>query len=288
MNKKKVGIIAECTCDLPRSTFEKYGIDVLYFLIETESGIFTDTDEITAQNILMHMESGGKRSKPYPPTAEVYKKAFEKNLSKYDEVILVSISSSVSHSVEQAKKSAALIEDGEGRIHIFDSGHLSSGLGFMVMKAAEMANDGCSAEKILSELELLKARISTTFIIRNTNYLYRNGLIKRWLDRICTIFNIHPILEMKNGKLGPKSFIIGNYSYAYRKYVRKVLKRSYTIDKKQVFIAYAGCSVKMLRTITREIEKQCHFEEVTLVSASATISCNCGPETFGVMFVRNQ
>ena len=288
MNKKKVGIIAECTCDLPKSTIEKYDIDMLYFLIETESGIFTDTDEITAQNILLHMESGGKRSKPYPPAAEVYKKAFEKNLAKYDEVILVSISSSVSHSVEQAKKSAALVENGADRIHIFDTGHLSSGLGFMVMKAAELANEGRSADKILSELELLKKRISTTFIIRNTNYLYRNGLIKRWLDRLCSLFNVHPILEMKSGKLIAKTFIIGNYTYAYRKYIRKILRKGYGADKKKVFIAHAGCSVKMLRTVTLEVEKQCHFEEVIPVSASATISCNCGPETFGVMFLKSE
>ena len=39
MGKKKVGILAECVCDLPKSVLNKCGVDMLYFLVETESGV---------------------------------------------------------------------------------------------------------------------------------------------------------------------------------------------------------------------------------------------------------
>lgn len=288
MADKKVGIIAECVCDLPKKTLSNLDIYVLYFLIETENGVFTDTDEITAENIIFYMENGGLKTKSSPPSTEVYRKAFEKNLKKYDEVILITISSCISSSFEDAKKAAALFDDRKERIHIFDSGHLSSGLGFLVLHAAELANSGYSSASIIAELEQLKNRVSTTFMAKNADYLYRNGLVPRIMKNACTFFNLHPVLKMKNGRITLKSFIFGNYDYACKKYVRRELKNNYSINKKRAFVTHVGCSVRMLRIITTEIEKSAHFEELNITTASATISSNCGPGTFGLLFIRDE
>lgn len=288
MGKKKVGILAECVCDLPKSTLRNYGVDILYFLIETESGVFTDTDEITAENIISHMETGGKKSKSSPPSPDVYRKAFEKNLKRYDDVILVAISSQISHSCDNARQAVELMEDADAkRVHIFDSQHLSTGLGFLVMRAAELANLGYEADKILSELDSLKDRVSTSFLAKNADYLYRNGLVPSYVKNICSALNIHPVLAMKKGKLSLKTVIIGSYDYACKYYVKRTLKGKINIDGKCAFITHAGCSIKTLQTISAEVEKYCHFENLNVTSASATISSNCGPGTFGVLFVRS-
>lgn len=286
-NRSSVGIVAECMCDLPKKVLANYDIDILYFLIETETGVFTDTDEITAENIISYMENGGKKTRSSPPSQDVYKKIFEKKLKKYDEVILVTISSAISPSYEYAKKAAALVDGAADKIHIFDSGHLSSGLGFLVMHAAELADKGYTAEKIIPQLEDLKGRISTTFMTKNADYLYRNELVPKIMKTVCTMFNLHPILKMKNGHITLKSFTMGNYDYACRKYIRRELKNNYSINTKRGFITHVGCSIKTLRSITAEIKKYHCFDELDIVSASATISSNCGPGTFGILFINN-
>lgn len=286
MDKKKVGILAECVCDLPKSTLRNCGVDILYFLVETENGVFTDTDEITAENVISHMEMGGKKTKSAPPPPEVYRKAFEKNLKRYDEVIFVAISSHISHSCENAEKAVKLMGDEGKRVHIFDSEHLSTGLGFFVLRAAELANQGCTSYQILSELKTLKTQVSTSFLAKNADYLYRNGLVPVYVKTICSALNIHPVLAMKNGDIRLKTVIFGNYDSACKYYVRLTLKGKKNIDRKCAFVTHAGCTVKMLRTITAEVEKYCRFDELKVTDASATISSNCGPGTFGVLFVR--
>lgn len=286
LKKKKVGILAECVCDLPKSTLRNWDVDILYFLVETESGVFTDTDEITAENVISHMETGGKKTKSAPPPPDVYMKAFEKNLKRYDDVILVAISSRISHSCENAEKAAGLMGDDGKRVHIFDSGHLSTGLGFLVLRAAELANQGCEAEEILSELEAMKKRVYTSFLAKNAEYLYRNGLVSSFVNKICSALSIHPVLAMKNGDLRLETIILGNYDAACRYYVKRTLKGKNNIDKRCAFITHVGCSVKMLRAITAETEKYCRFNELQVTNASATISSNCGPGTFGILFVR--
>ncbi|MGN0674195.1 MAG: DegV family protein [Oscillospiraceae bacterium] len=288
VNKKKVGILAECVCDLPKSTLSNCGVDILYFLVETENGVFTDTDEITAENVISHMETGGSKTKSAPPPPDVYVKAFEKNLKRYDEVILVAISSHISHSCENAEKAVKLMGDEGKRVHIFDSEHLSTGLGFLVLRAAELANQGCTSEQILSDLENLKTRVSTSFLAKNADYLYRNGLVPAYVKKICSALNIHPVLAMKKGDLRLKTIIIGNYDAACRYYVRRELKGKNNIDKKCAFVTHVGCSVKMLRAITAEANKYCSFDELNVTTASATISSNCGPGTFGILFTRTE
>lgn len=287
MDKKKVGILAECVCDLPKSTLQSCGVDILYFLVETENGVFTDTDEITAENVISHMETGGTKTKSAPPPPDVYLKAFEKNLKRYDEVILVAISSRISHSCENAEKAVKLMGEEGKRVHIFDSEHLSTGLGFFVLRAAELANKGCTSYQILGELEAMKPQVSTSFLAKNADYLYRNGLVPAYVKKICSALSIHPVLAMKKGSLRLKTIILGNYDSSCKYYVRQELIGRKNIDKKCAFVTHVGCSVKMLKSITAEVEKYCSFDELNITNASATISSNCGPGTFGVLFVRS-
>lgn len=288
MSEQKVGIIAECVCDLPKSYLREHNIDIVYFVIETDSGIFTDTDEITAENILSYMQAGGKKNKSSAPAPEVYRKVFEKNLEKYDEVILVAISSGISDSCANAEKAVSGMGRMGKRVHIFDSRHLSTGLGHLVIKAAETAESGMSAEEILPVLAELRERISTSFITENVDFLYRNGKVSEKVKRICGAFHIHPVLAMKNGELVLKSVGIGQYEKACSRYIGRGLRNSDKIDKKRAFLTYVGCSVKMLEHIKNEINSKCRFEELIPTKASATVSSNCGSNTFGILFVRDK
>lgn len=288
MAEQKVGLIAECVCDLPRSIIEKFDIDIVYFLIQTDSGVFTDTDEITADNILEYLDSGGKLSKSSAPSVEVYVKTFGDKLKKFEEVFLPTISSGISDSYENAMKAVKEMGEAGKRIHVFDTGHLSTGLGHMVIRAAELAREGKSAEEITAELSDLKNRVSTSFITMDVNYLYRNGRTSKKVRDLCGSLNAHPVLAMKNGKLTAESIKFGNNKRAYIRYIRQKLRNSKSIDKTRLFITHAGLPSKSIEAIKSEIDKLCSFDEITVTKASATVSSNCGPGTVGVLFVKKR
>ena len=177
--------------------------------------------------------------------------------------------------------------DGE-RVHIFDSGHLSTGIGHLVLRAAEMVKHGESdSRKILDELEKMKERVSTTFMADSADYLYSNGKVSKAVQIICSIFNIHPVLEMKNGYLGLKSVQIGNYEKSALRYIRKELKGK-KIRTDRLFITHAGCTANDIKLIRKEVNRVAKFDSVLVTKASATVSGNSGPRTFGVLFVKDE
>lgn len=281
----QIGITTDCVCDLPEQYLKANDIDVVYFYITTESGRFRDGYEITSGNVLEYLENGGELSETNAPAPEEYKGFFERTLKKYDELIHISISSQASMSCQNAGAALELMGEDGKRVTVIDSGHLSTGIGHMVIKAVELRDSGKSVSEITKAVEEMKSRISTTFITRNADYLYRNGRASETVKKVCSAFRLHPVLGMKNGKISLKTIKIGNYERAMMRYIRGELRHSSRIDKSRLFITHAGCTVKTVSQIKAEVEKRCRFDEVTVTRASATVSSNCGPESAGILFV---
>ncbi|MGN0385093.1 MAG: DegV family protein [Lachnospiraceae bacterium] len=279
-----IAITTECVADLPKELLEKKHIDIIYFDVETETGIFRDTDEIDAQNIIEYMLGVEKKAQSIVPAANDYKNFFKRRLEEYDEVIHISISSGVSSAYKNAELGRAKLGINGRKIHLVDSGHLSSGLGLLVLKAGEYRDKGMDSNAIVEKLNKDINRIFTSFIVNNVDYLYYNNQVGKYAMKLCKLLHLHPVLHVEEGKLVVKRFYLGNYKNATSHYISDVLRRTDRIDTSIGFCTYVGCSHAMLERIKGEVEKKMVFEQYWEQAASVTISCNCGPKTFGILF----
>lgn len=287
-DKKSICITTDCVCDLPDEMLRDNNVDIVYFYIETDTGRFRDRNEITAQNIFEYLKGGGKKSITSAPSSEEFVELFSKKLENCNEVIHIATGSLISASVANSKAAVEQMGSLGERVHIFDSGHLSTGIGHIVLKAVEMVNNGVSdSSRIIVELEKMRDMVSTSFIADSADYLYRNGRVSKAVQVICSMFNIHPVLAMKNGHLGLKSVQIGNYEKSALRYVRKELKTQ-SIRTDRLFITHAGCTANDMKLIRNEVRRIAKFDSVIVTKASATVSGNSGPRTFGVLYVRDE
>ena len=71
-----------------------------------------------------------------------------------------------------------------------------------------------------------------------------------------------------------------------RRYIRKMLLNPKNIDRRILFITYAGLDEEKLQYIQNLVRQYCPFERIYLQPASAAIASNCGPGSFGLLFVR--
>lgn len=280
---KRIAITSDCVCDLTDEMLKKYGVNIIYFYIKTDHGWFKDRDEVTAQNVIEYFDNGGQSIKTQAPDVSEYESFFEKMLNNCDEIIHISITSSMSFSYSNATKAK---EKFGGRITVFDSKQLSSGIGLLVIRAAELVKEGKDRCSIVTELENLREKTSTSFISENVDYLYKAGRVSKPVKNICTLLNMHPILAMKNGNLRLAGIGIGDYEKSVMRYIKKRLKNDKNIDKQRVFITHASCALKILSRARTQVAKLCNFKERSVTEASATISSNCGANTIGVLFLK--
>lgn len=283
----RIGIITDSGCDLPNELLERYEIDIVRFLVRTDTGLFVDGDEITSENILEYMIDGGRNAITSVPEPEIYRQAFEKRLSVCEEVIFVAHAAGVDKSFEQALRGVDLMEEAlRKKVRIVDSEQLSTGQGLVVLRAAKLAKEGKTANEIVSDLSEFRRRVSTTFIMETTDFLYMNGRTTKVVHDWCRRLHAYPVMMMKDGSLRLKSIRLGVYENAWRRYLKNELRHANRIDREYIFITHAKCPVRMLHEIKDMVTQRCPCENLLVTDASAAISSNCGLHTFGVLFVR--
>ena len=271
----------ESVCDLPESYITDKNLAVIPYHVKTADGDFLDSVEAESRGILSYMADGRTDARSVEPSLSEYEEFFAENLLLANHVIHIAMSSKVGKGCANAKEAALTFDN----VTVIDSMHLSSGMGLLVMEAVQLAATGDRADRIVKEIEEMRGRIHTSFIVLDTNYLANAGRLHPTANRIAKALMLRPSLRLKNGKMGIGRAYFGTEEHARKKYVSDALDVFSPIDKRTVFITHAGLTVEELREIRRDVEKKVIFSQVIFQKASSAITANCGMGAFGILFM---
>ena len=110
--------------------------------------------------------------------------------------------------------------------------------------------------------------------------------ISRKIQTMCDALLLHPVIMLRKSRMTVSSMELGSFQHVIKGYVRKVLKNARNIDRRILFITYAGMDEKSLEYIQELVRQYCPFERVYLQKASSAIASNCGPGSFGLLFMK--
>lgn len=282
---ENVIVATDCISDLTKELTQKYQIASMYYYICTEKARFQDTYEMTSDDLIEYIDVDLKKAYSQCASVEEYIEFFDKLQNGTDRAVVYVCSSkhvtqSYNISVEAAKQLS--------NVYVVDSGQLSAGTGILALEAAEMAFYGASAEMIVQEMKEMSQRVSTSFILDSVEYLYNSRRMSKFVYHLCKTLSLHPVLKMKDGQLRPVAMCVGKKQRYAKSYIKWVLKRKDDIVKDRGFLISVGCSHEYLEYIKKEIGSRVTWDKFVENAASATVSCNCGPGTFGILFMRKK
>jgi len=282
-HRKKLSIMisTDSVCDLPGDIVEKNQVAVMPYRVLTEGGEFMDGVETETDGILSYISRKGKHAQSEAPEIADYEEFFAAHLTKAQYIIHISMAQNVSQGYKKALEASKIFDN----VTVVDSGHLSSGMGLMVLRAAECASAGLAVDTILNEIERMKAYVRTSFIVDSTEYLARSGRISSKVNTICKVLLFHPVLILKNSSMKVGAIRIGTQDAARKKYISSILDVRGEIDRRILFITYAGLTMKELKEIEEQVKSVMVFEHIIYQKASPAISTNCGPGSFGLLFI---
>ncbi len=274
-------VTTDSVCDLPESLRKELGISVCPYYVYTEQGRFLDELELQADELLAHMAEG-KNGCSQAPNVEDYEKFFAEKLTEAQNVIHISMAKHISQGYNNAVEAAKSFEN----VTVLDSGHLSSSMGLVVLCAAHMAENHATKSEIVQAVKDIGRFISSAFIINNTHMMCQSGRISKRVQILCDSLLLHPVIVLRKSKMAVSSMEIGSFEHAAKRYIRKVLMNTRNIDRRILFITYAGLDAKRLQYIQDLVKQYCPFERVYLQKASSAIAANCGPSSFGLLFLK--
>lgn len=278
--RKKVYITADCLCDVPEEWLGKYDIRLLYTYIQTPNGRFMDVEEIDSDSLNRYMSEEKSLAYADSVTVEECEEFFAEVLTQAERIIHITAASGVGTMHNKAATAAKSFE----RVTVVNSGQISGGEGLLVLHAAKLASEGVAAEEICAEIERLKGTIRSRFLVPRAQVFHQTGYMSRFFVEVCEIFQLRPLVVMKQNKITPIMLLGGTLESVWRLMIHQLLRNKKKVDKRIVFITHVNCSVKQLNFIVREVKKCVPFELVVVQKTSFTLACSSGLECIGIAY----
>ena len=277
-----VKILADSTCDLSLSLISRYKLDIIPLYVHLGDNEYKDGVNIKPSDLYKWSDEHNETPRTSAPGIDDIEAFLDKDST--DEYVIFTISSSMSSSFNNCILAAEDMEMTD-RVHVIDSANLSTGIGLLVIKAAELAAGGMNGSEIAAEIEKLKGKVRASFVIDTLTYLYRGGRCSGMSAFLGSALRLHPRIEVTDGAMHPGKKYRGKNSRFILDYVKDMEDDLKTAVRDRVFITHSGCDKEIVEEVRAYLESLGRFDEILVTTAGAVISSHCGPGTLGVLFI---
>ena len=279
-----VRIISDSTCDLSKELCERYGIKLLPLHVLLGDDDYQDGVDIRPETIFEWSDRTKTTPKTAAPSLAETEDLFRTILDEGDEIVAFSISASMSSSNNVMHLAMQSLE-AEDRISVIDSANLSTGIGLLVVRAAEMAQKGKERSEIVSQMERLIPLVRASFVVDTLVFLHRGGRCSGLAALAGSTLKLHPKIEVAGGAMGAGKKYRGSLDTVIMKYVREMEEQLKEAVPDHVFITHSGVDPVLVEEVRSYLVSLGRFEEIHETRAGGVISSHCGPGTLGVLFI---
>ena len=246
-----------------------------------------DGKDITAEDIFRFVADGGALPKTAAVTVEDYLTAFRRILERNpaDEIICITISAKFS----SCYQNACIAAEETGHVTVIDSMNLSTGIGHVILTAAELIEENKTVPEIAEILRNdIIPNVDASFIIDRLDYLHKGGRCSAVAALGANLLKLKPCIEVRNGEMSVSKKYRGNFVHCVTEYAKDRLAERDSIDNHRIFITHAAASKEAVSAAENAVRESGRFEAIVETQAGSTISSHCGPNTLGVLFVRKK
>jgi DegV family protein with EDD domain len=274
-----VRIVTDSTADLSAELIERYGITVVPLSVALDGTDYRDGVELDGAGLLDLVGRAGRLPKTAAPPVGAFVAAFD----GAEAAVYVGISSQFSSSLQNARLAAEECPGTE--VAVVDSLNLSTGIGLLAGRAAELRDEGLPAGEIAARTTALAARVHTSFVIETTEFLYLGGRCTALQSIVGSLLHIRPIIGVEpDGTMGVRARIHGSRKKALDYMLADVAAHRETLDPARVFVTHTGCDADAAM-LAEEVARIAAPREVLITRAGCVITSHCGPDTIGILYL---
>lgn len=281
---KPIVLCADSTCDLSPELIERYHVHTLPLHVTLGDNFYADGVDLHPDDIY----AAYNEQKILPTTSatnmEEYKDFVTPFIEAGNDVIYITLGSGISITHNNCRMAA---EETPG-MYCIDSGNLSTGMGLVVIAAAERIAAGLPVEQIVEEVRALTKKVEASFVLDTLEFLHKGGRCSTLAMMGANVLKLKPCIEVDNAdsKMTVGKKYRGALDRCLEEYVADRLKDRQDIDTSRIFITHSGISEERIQLVKAAVEKYAAFDEILITRAGCTVSAHCGPNTLGILFVR--
>lgn len=281
----KVIITADSSCDLTKEMIADNDIKIIPLNIVIGGKCYQDWVNITPEELYDIFYETKELPKTTALSFTEYEDIFREYVDKGFDVVHLGLGSSLSSTYNN---SVIASESFPGRVFTVDTQNLSTGSGLLVLRAAELRNEGLSAKEIQEKVNEMVPKSHASFVLERLDFMAAGGRCSMVAMLGANILKLRPQIEVQNNDGG--SMVVGkkyrgDYTKCLLQYVKDEIEKYDNIDPTRVFVTHAGCDKEVVDAVINAVKETNIFNEILTSRAACTISSHCGPNTLGVLFM---
>ena len=280
----KILVTTDSSCDLGDEILEKRGIKQIRLNVVLGNNELVDGVTIHPNDIFEFVKANKKLPKTAALTEDQFTNFFKSCLKEADQIIHIGLSSGLSVQYNQSLQAAATFGD---KVHVIDGKNLSTGTGLLVLAAQDMVDAGKELDEIIETITNRVSKVQASFIIQDTEYLYRGGRCSGIAMIGANLLKIKPRIQVVDGKMKTNGMPRGKMNKVLHDYIDAVLKEYNTPDKTRAFITHSSLEPELANEIEDYVKSKNIFKEVIQTVAGCTITSHCGKGTLGLLYIND-
>lgn len=264
---KKIRIVTDSSCDLNNEIAEKYNIEIVPLNIVFGDDIYAD-GEIEKAEFYKMMADSPVLPKTSCPSPERFMRSYE---GEEEEILVITLASKLSGTYSTAVLAKSMFEEEypNKKVAVIDTETGSIGQGLLIVKAAQLAEEGKGLDEIVSIIESLKKDIVFYGSLETLENAIKGGRINPIAGKLINALNFKVIVKIGNGEVKPCDKARGDNN-SLKKVVENVCSSIKKGEVKSLAIAHANCLDKALK-VKEMMLKNHNFKSIMISEVGAVM-----------------
>ncbi|MFN7250030.1 MAG: DegV family protein [Anaerobacillus sp.] len=275
----KVKIVTDSTVDVPKEELDALGVEVVPLTITVDGKSYADGVDVSAKEYITLLKEAKEIPRTSQPAAGVFAEVYDRLGADGSEIISIHITNGMSGTYNSAQNGAQM---SKAKVTVIDSKFISFALGFQVLEAAKLAQEGKTVAEIIDRVEKIRMNSSLYIMVDTLEYLVKGGRIGRGKALVGSLLKIKPIASLADGVYTPVAKV-----RTYVQLIKYLLKQleTETANKTIKAIGIAQADTLELATELKDaVAKASGFHNIKIVDTTPIISTHTGPGALALMY----
>lgn len=194
-----IKIVTDSSATMEQSKVEELGIHVIPLTVMIDNIIYIDGVTINGSQFMDLMEKSPSLPKTSQPPIGEFVELYNELGRDGSTIISIHLAETLSGTVNTARQAAAMAD---ANVIVIDSHYTDQAQAFQVQLAAEMAQEGKSADEIVAAVEDLRDNHTHLYMgVADMDNMVKGGRVSRVVGLVSNFLKIRVMLEMYDSQL---------------------------------------------------------------------------------------
>ena len=276
-----IRIVTDTASDITMEQAEEMNIEVASLDIAFEDGPAPQRTQEDFRRFYERLKTCNKLPVTSRTPPEEYLKIFEQAKAAGDEVLVITLSSGLSGTVDSARMAKQIV--GYDKIAVVDSEQAILTQRMLVELAVQMRGDGYPLSEIVARIEEMRSRVVVCGVVGTLKYLQKGGRVPASLAMLGDLLRIKPVIILQDKILKQLGKVRGQAAgeeLLYKQLEQDGLNRAYP-----VYIGYTS-NRELGEKFMQQTRERYGLTNIRLYPIGGVIGTHCGTDCVALAYVK--